>query len=242
MTAYQPSKQTLAILALLALCTGRPLAWAADPDLAGAQPAPRVLLTSPPAGHCTFDPQAAGNAGLATGFKPGVKDASELVALYVPCDQLERAKAGHVAWLPEWVAIEKNAVTMPSDDERNGKGTSRQAVDTLCRDAQARHWQIDAETFEAKTAAAHKSLSAERPVVYFGVVSNDPQACFMASLTLESDPLGGRHRMLNIFAFMAIGNTWIYHTTRRLAEDASQAQEILYLAKTDARLFLKRNE
>ena len=172
---------------------------------------------------------------------PGLPDASKLIALFVPCDALERVKAGRTTWLPDWVAFEKNDITIPSDDERLTKGTSREAVDQLCKDAQTRHWQIDAETFEAKTAAAHLSLSDKRPVVYFGVVSQDPNACFMASLTFETDPFGGRHRMLNVFAFMAVGDTWIYQTTRRRAEDASMAEEILYTAKTGARAFLRDN-
>ncbi len=211
--------------------------------LAHAEAADAHALTiSAPPGHCAFEPAAPENAGLKTGFKPGLQEATQLVALFVPCDALHLAKAGLTTWLPEWVAFEKNAITMPSDDERNTNGTSREAVDTLCRDAQTRHWQIEAQTFEAKTASAHKSLSDQRPVVYFGVVGNDPEVCYMASLTLEGDPAGRNHPMLNVFAFMAVGDTWVYQTVRRRADDASGAQEVLYDAKNGARDFLRGNE
>jgi hypothetical protein len=213
---------------------------AAGPHPAPAEPTRTFTLSAPP-GLCAFEPGALENTGLVTGFKPGVKDASVLLALFVPCDTLKMARAGSVSWLPEWAAFEKNTLTMPSDDERNTQGTGREAVRTLCHDAEARHWQIDAVTFEAKTAAAHRSLSEQNPVVYFGVIGHDAGACFMASLSLETDPAGVKHRLLNVFAFMAVGDVWVYHTTRRLAADASTAEQTLFTAKTAARAFLRDN-
>jgi hypothetical protein len=202
-------------------------------------------MTAPP-GQCAFEPAAAGNAGLSTGFKPGLPLTNVLVAMFVPCDQLERAKAGRTAWLPEWMAIEKNAVTIPSDDERlvesKSAGQPRSPVDLLCRDAQDRHWKIDAETFEGKTASALKSLTDANPQVFFGVIGQDRGTCYMASLTLEPEPNGAKHKMLNVFAIMAAGDTWVYHTTRRFSDDASNAQETLYIAKNAARALLRENE
>lgn len=210
------------------------------PGPAGAAPKPAPIVTEAPAGYCGFDPKAETSVGLKTGFKSGLGEETQLVAMFVPCATLERAKAGQTNWLPDWVTIETNIVTKASDDDRIVD--TRDAVEQLCKDAQTAHSKIAAETFTAKAAMAHAGISAEKPVIYFGVIGEDEGVCYLSSLRLESDATGATHRLLAVFAFMLAGDRWVYLSTNGETPDASTAADVLELAKATAKDFMKLNE
>ena len=205
----------------------------------GGAPVQAAILTQAPNGYCAFDPKAETSTGLKTGFKSGLGEETQLVAMFVHCGALERAKAGHTSWLPDWVAVETNVVTKPGDDERI-VGT-RGAVELLCKDAQTAHPKIAAETFTAKADMAHKGLSADKPIIYFGVIGEDEGVCYLASLRMENDQTGTPHRLLAVFAFMLAGERWVYLSTNRDTPDASTAADVLQTAKSAAQDFMRLN-
>lgn len=211
-----------------------------QPGQAGVKPEAAPIQTQAPEGYCAFDPNAETSVGLKTGFKPGLGAETQLVAMFVPCAALERAKAGQTNWLPDWLAVETNIVTKPGDDDRI-VGT-RGAVEQLCKDAQTAHSKLAADTFTAKAAMAHNGLSEAKPVIYFGVVGEDAGVCYLASLRLEKDSTGLPHRVLAVFAFMLAGDRWVYLSTNGETPDASTAADVLELAKATAKEFMKLNE
>jgi hypothetical protein len=89
---------------------------------------------------------------------------------------------------------------------------------------------------------AHKGLSVDKPVIYFGVIGEDAGACYLASLRLENDSTGTPHRLLAVFAFMVAGDRWVYLSTTSETPDASTAADVLELAKSSAKDFMKLNE
>jgi hypothetical protein len=212
----------------LVLWAGPAGAVAPDGPLAGA-PSEAPIQVAAPEGYCPFNPNDESSRGLLTGFKPGLGRETPLVAMYVRCEDLSRAKAGHTNWLPDWFAIETNIVTKPADDDRIVG--SRGAVELLCKDAQVAHSKIDATSFAAKTEMAHKGLSETNPVIYFGVIGDEPGVCYMASLRIEKDTTGNEHRLLAVFAFLLAGERWVYLSTTREAADAAIAEEVFEHAK-----------
>jgi hypothetical protein len=195
----------------------------------------------PPAGHCLFDVEAETAKGLATGYRPGLDEATSLLALYVPCEDLRQARAGETVHLPEWVSYEMNTQTFPSDDERS-LGTAG-AVEQLCRDAMAPgHAQVKAPDFAAKVREAHGLLSLEKPVVWFGVVAEQPGACLLSALRLETSTAGMPERVLMVTAFMQSQDRWIYRNVRAPAPDATRAEDLLLAAKEGAKIFVEGNK
>jgi hypothetical protein len=78
-------------------------AWAASGDDVPVREAPSpepVLKLEAPDGHCAYDAAEAEKAGHVTGFEPGLKSGTELMALYVPCASLDAARSGAAEWLP----------------------------------------------------------------------------------------------------------------------------------------------
>lgn len=238
------ARKSIAGLALtgLALMFGAPspvLGEVPKPDAVPAAPKAPALRTAAPPGYCAFNPKAEENSGLQTGFRPGVEGSTELVAMFVPCAELDRAKAGHTSWVPDWVALETNTVTLPADDDRIA-GT-RGAVEMLCKDAQYAHSKIDAPTFEAKAEMAHKGLSAEHPVIYFGVIGEEQGVCYLSSLRLETDSLGAPHRLLSVVGFMTSGDRWVHLSAHRETPDASTAGDVFALVQRSAQEFMRDN-
>lgn len=197
------------------------------------------LHTAPLPGYCAFDPKAGDSVGLQTAFRQGVRDVTQLVAMYVPCAELERAKAGRTNWLPDWIAIETNPVTLPADDDRIA-GT-RGAVEMLCQDSQVLHRKIDAPAFAGKAEMAHKGLSPEKRVIYFGVVGEERGVCYLSSLRLETDGTGTEHRLLTVVGFMVAGDRWVHLSAQRETPDGSTADGVFALARQGVEEFLRLN-
>lgn len=202
-----------------------------------------VLAVEPPAGHCAYDAAEATKAGLQTGFEPGLKSGTELVALYVPCTSLEAARAGTLEWLPEWVSIEKNTVTYPSDDDRS-LGTHG-AVRQLCQDAQSARWghpRNGDKDFAALVKDASARLSYDSPVIFLGVIGEEDHACYLAALRIVFSPSGKAQRFLVVTAFMQAGDRWVTQSIRReLGETRAAAEALFADAKRESKSFAERN-
>ncbi len=235
-----------ALVAVAGAVLGASAVWAAPRDEGPARqtvsPEP-VLTLEAPDGHCAFDVRKANPPGHDTGFQPGLKSGTELLALYVPCVALEAARAGTAEWLPEWVAFEKNTVTYPSDDERSLG--SHGAVGQLCRDAQSANWghpKYEGADFAEMVKTANAKLSLDKPEVFLGVVGEDDHACYLAALRIVYSPAGKALRFLNVQAFMQAGDRWVTQSFRR---ELSEAPEVVRLfleaAKRESKAFSDKN-
>jgi hypothetical protein len=202
-----------------------------------------VLHVEAPDGYCLIDAPDAGRAGFSTGFEPGLKSGTVLLALYVPCPALEAARAGTAEWLPEWVAIEKNTVTYPSDDARS-LGTHG-AVQQLCRDAQSAQWghpKYEGVDFAEMVKAGSAKLSYEQPEIFLGVIGEEEHACYLSSLRIVFSPSGKPQRFLIVTAFMQAGDRWVTQSFRReLGDVPGVAEAIFTAAKTHSKTFADRN-
>jgi hypothetical protein len=235
-----------AVLAMGAAAFHSGEGWAAagdeGPARETASPEP-VLVLEAPKGHCAYDAAKASAPGHATGFEPGLKSGTELMALYVPCPALEAARAGTAEWLPEWIAIEKNTVTYPSDDARS-LGTHG-AVKQLCRDAQSAQWghpRYDGADFGEMVKAASAKLSYDKPEIFLGVIGEEEHACYLSSLRIVFSPSGKPQRVLIVAAFMQAGDRWVTQSFRRELGDAPVvAQSIFAAAKTESKSFADKN-
>lgn len=235
-----------ATMAAAGVLVGGSMVWAAPGDEApvreGGSPEP-VLMLDAPDGHCAYDTAKAGVPGHETGFEPGLKSGTELLALYVPCAALDAARAGAAEWLPEWVAFEINTVTYPSDDDRSLG--SHGAVKQLCRDAQSANWghpQYDGADFAEMVKTASAKLSLETPKVFLGVVGEDDHACYLAALRIVYSPSGQALRFLNVQAFMQAGDRWVTQSFRReLSDEAEAAQSMFAAAKKESKQFSDKN-
>lgn len=229
----------------MAFATSGP-GWAAPgdggPGRAGTSPEP-VLSLEAPEGHCVFEALEGQEPGSATAFEPGLRSGVELLALYVPCAALEAARAGTAEWLPEWIAIEKNTVTYPSDDERS-LGTHG-AVKQLCEDAQSAAWGHPRHAnsdFAALVEEAGAKLSSETPEVFLGVIGEEEHACYLSALRIIFSPSGTPERFLIVTAFMQAGDRWIMQSTRRaLTTTRATTQAVLEAAKKEAKSFTDNN-
>jgi hypothetical protein len=236
-----------ALLVVVGAVRGAGSGWAAPGDEApareSASPEP-VLTLEAPDGHCAYDAHQAGEAaGHETGFQPGLKSGTELLALYVPCAALEAARAGTAEWLPEWVAFEKNIVTYPSDDERSLG--SYGAVKQLCRDAQSTQWghsTYDGADFAEMVKTASAKLSIEKPEIFLGVVGEEEHACYLSALRIVYSPSGKAQRFLIVAAFMQAGDRWVTQSIRRQLSDApADATAHFAAAKKEAKAFSDKN-
>jgi hypothetical protein len=235
-----------AVAAAVGVLLGAHAVWAAPGDEAPvretASPEP-VLTFEAPDGHCAFDAPKLGVPGHETGFKPGLKSGTELLALYVPCAALDAARAGTAEWLPEWVAFEKNTVTYPSDDERSLG--SHGAVKQLCRDAQSANWghpKYDGADFAEMVKTANAKLSLETPEIFLGVVGEEDHACYLAALRIVYSPSGKALRFLNVQAFMQAGDRWVTQSFRREFSDAPEAAQSMFAAaKKESKAFSDKN-
>ncbi len=202
-----------------------------------------VLHVEAPDGHCLIDAREASRAGFSTGFEPGLKSGTVLLALYVPCPALEAVRAGTAEWLPEWVAVEKNTVTYPSDDARS-LGTSG-AVRQLCRDAQSAQWghpKYDGADFAEMVKQASSKLSYEKPEIFLGVIGEEDHACYLSSLRIVFSPSGKPQRFLIVTAFMQAGDRWVTQSFRRELGDVSGVAEAIFTAaKTHSKTFTDKN-
>lgn len=202
-----------------------------------------VLSVEPPVGHCAYDKADARRPGLETGFEPGLRSGTELLALYVPCTSLEAARAGTLEWLPEWIAIEKNTVTYPSDDDRS-LGTHG-AVRQLCEDAQSARWghpRNGGKDFATLVKDAGARLSYDSPVVFLGVVGEEDHACYMAATRIVFSPSGKAQKFLVVTAFMQAGDRWITQSIRReLVETRAAAEALFDDVKRQSKTFAERN-
>ncbi len=229
------------------LALGAPSAgFAAPGDEVPVREAPSpepVLALEAPEGHCVFDTAEAAKPGYATGFEPGLKSGTELMALYVPCAALAAARSGVVEWLPEWVAIEKNIVTYPSDDERSLGSAG--AVKQLCEDAQSAKWghpRYENADFAALVREAGAKLSYDKPEIFLGVIGEDEHACYLSSLRIVFSPSGKALRFLIVTAFMQAGDRWVTQSIRReLAETRESAEALLASAKKESKSFSDKN-
>jgi hypothetical protein len=202
-----------------------------------------VLAIQPPEGHCAYDAAEGTKPGFETGFEAGLKSGTELLALYVPCTSLAAARAGTLEWLPEWVAIEKNTVTYPSDDDRS-LGTHG-AVQQLCQDAQSARWghpRNAGKDFATLVKNASARLSYDTPVVFLGVVGEEEHACYIAATRIVFSPSGKAQRFLVVTAFMQAGDRWVTQSTRRELGETRSAVEALFAdARRESKLFAERN-
>lgn len=224
--------------------TGGTQAAPSDPGPARETLSPEpVLVTEAPDGHCAFEFIDASRLNLQTGFEPGLKSGTELLALYVPCQSLAASQSGGTDWLPEWVAVEKNTVTYPSDDARSLG--SHGAVKQLCQDAQSAQWGHPAyrgADFAEMVKTASTKLSHDKPEVFLGVVGEEDHACYLAALKLVYSPSGIRQRFLVVQAFMQAGDRWVTQTFRRELSDApDDARLIFALAKKVSKAFADKN-
>lgn len=233
-------------IAAVGVLLGAPAGRAAPGDEAPVRettsPEP-VLSLDAPDGHCAYDAPKVGVPGHETGFEPGLKSGTELLALYVPCAALDAARAGTAEWLPEWVAFEKNTVTYPSDDARSLG--SHGAVKQLCRDAQSANWghpKYEGADFAEMVKTANAKLSLETPEIFLGVVGEDDHACYLAALRIVYSPSGKALRFLNVQAFMQAGDRWVTQSYRRELSDApGAAQAVFASAKKEAKGFSDKN-
>jgi hypothetical protein len=165
------------------------------------------------------------------------------LALFVPCTALEAARAGRVEWMPEWVAVEKNTVTYPSDDERS-LGTHG-AVKQLCEDAQSARWghlRYEGADFAELVQKARAKLSPETPEVFLGVIGEEEYACYLSALRIVLSPSGKPQRFLIVTAFMQAGDRWVTQSIRRELTDARDAATgLLAAAKREAKSFADKN-
>lgn len=214
-----------------------------EPSFRNQSAAEPVLTLDAPDGHCVYDRAATGSGGYETGFQPGLKSGTELLALYVPCADLQAAQAGTVEWLPEWVAFEKNTVTYPSDDARS-LGTHG-AVQQLCVDAQSAQWghpKYDGADFAEMVKTASAKLSLETPEIFLGVVGEDDHACYLAALRIVYSPSGQAERFLIVAAFMQAGDRWVTQSFRRTLRDAaSDATAHFAAVKKESKAFSDKN-
>ncbi len=212
------------------------------PPLAVASPEP-VLKLEAPAGHCAYDAAEAGKPEWITGFEPGLKAGTELVVLYVPCVALQAVRSGTAEWLPEWVAIEKNTVTYPSDDERSLG--SHGAVKRLCEDAQSSSWghpRHMGEDFATLVQKAGEKLSPNTPVVFLGVIGEDEHACYLSAVRVVTSPSGKPLKFLIVTAFMQAGDRWVTQSFRReLRSTGDGAEAVLTSAKKESKSFSDKN-
>lgn len=206
------------------------------------------LHLDPPDGHCLFDAATRSENRFDTGFKPGLKSGTVLLAFYVPCVALQAAEDGTAEWLPEWVAIEKNTVTFPSDDAR--RLGPHGAVRQLCEDAQSAQWGHLRSTntdINAQVAEALTRLSLEKPVVFLGVIGEDDDACYLAALQLIFSPSGEQGRYLVVQAFMQAGDRWVTQSVRRAvpavlpSEGPATPAEVYAASRRAARAFAEKN-
>ncbi len=237
------------ILALSMLVAAMPLARADLPPspAIGASEDHSVIRISAPDGYCAFNPNDPASVNIKTGFQPGVDHATSLLALYVPCPALDATRETLKGWLPEWLAYESNYIVFPdvedpSDPVRmQSRPTAYNSVAQLCIAAQTNHPRVDGDTFAAQVAAAHRLLSIDRPVIYIGVVGDDPGACFLSQLRLESGGPGDFKRLLTVTAFMQAAGKWVYQSVRVHAPDASMAAAALLRSKATAQAFIEAN-
>ena len=212
------------------------------PARALSSPEPALMLEAP-AGHCVYDRSADGSGGYETGFQPGLKSGTELLALYVPCATLDAARSGTVEWLPEWVALEKNTVTYPSDDERS-LGTHG-AVKQLCQDAQSAQWghpSYDGADFADLVKTGDAKLSIDKPEIFLGVVGEEEHACYLAALRIIFSPSGAAKRFLIVTAFMQAGDRWVTQSVRReLSPVPADATAHFAAAKKESKAFSDKN-
>lgn len=231
-----------AILAIGAPVAGRAAANDEAPVREAVAPEP-VLKLEAPDGHCAYDAAEAAKPGHTTGFEPGLKTGTELLALYVPCTALAAARSGDAEWLPEWVAIEKNIVTYPSDDERS-LGTDG-AVKQLCQDAQSAKWghpRYESADFAGLVLEAGTKLSYDKPEIFLGVISEEDHACYLSSLRIVFSPSGKPQRFLVVTAFMQAGDRWVTQSIRReLGETRESAEALLASAKKESKSFSEKN-
>ena len=238
---------TLTSVAFAAAAAGTVVPGQAAPSASPPQPetvSPEpVLALEPPDGHCVVDTAEASKPGLETAFEPGLKSGTELLALYVPCPSLAAARAGTVEWLPEWVAIEKNTVTYPSDDDRS-LGTHG-AVRQLCKDAQSARWGHPSNAgadFATLVTEGSARLSYDTPVIFLGVVGEDENACYLSALRIVFSPSGKPQRFLIVTAFMQAGDRWVMQSSRRELGQTREAAEAQFAdAKRQTRSFSERN-
>lgn len=200
-----------------------------------------------PNDFCKFDMSQQKKPRHDTGYEPGLKQGTSLIALFVPCRSLEAADKGNVEWLPEWIAYEKNTVTFPSDDARS-LGT-RGAVKQLCEDARLQkygHPSYQNTNLIQLVIDTHEKLNKENPVIFFGVVHEEERVCYLSSLRLLYSPSGQEHKFLIVTAFMQTGDRWIYQTLRREVPSQSnsiqvEVANILEDSKSIAQAFVKKN-
>lgn len=202
-----------------------------------------------PKDFCKFDISQQNRQGFATGYEPGLKQGTSLIALFVPCRSLNAAQIGQAEWLPEWIAYEKNTVTYPSDDTRS-LGT-RGAVKRLCEDARLQkygHPTYQNTNLSKLVLDAQMKLNIENPIIFFGVIHEEDRVCYLSSLRLLSSPSGQKRKFLIITAFMQTGDRWIYQTLRRdipssTKEDIDlEVGAALVESKNIAKVFVEKND
>ena len=204
---------------------------------------PEIQLRDPD-GYCAVDRVKVETGQVETGFEPGLPSGMRLLALYAPCWEAGMAGGDIPVRIDDWIAVEMNAVTYPSDDER--KLGPAGSAGLLCDDARSAaygHPQLAAGTsFAEAVAAALARLSDEKPVVFLGVVDEDreAEACFLAAVRRVPSNDGVARTFLTVTAFSAVGDRWIAQSVRRGGEGQS-ADDALATAKRAARALREVN-
>lgn len=224
-----------AVIVALTLVTGQAQV-SAEPALSP----PRSIVTVQGHGDCLFDASHPDNSAIATGYRDGVKGATDLVAIYVPCLSLQRALDANPApvWICEWLSYEVNRIGLEPEQWKAPSATIAQ----LCQGARTGHPTAGGFGFAAAVERGHAKLSPQTPVVYFGVIGEEIGACYLAALRLEQGPTGATQRQLTVTAFMLAAQQWVYQSVRRNSDAGGRHEEVLALARSTARAFLDKNQ
>jgi hypothetical protein len=224
----------LASLALVLSISARPVSAQVIADQ------PRTIITVQSHGDCLFDASHPDHSAIATGYRDGVKGATDLIAMYVPCLSLQRALDDKSAtvWLEEWLSYEVNRVGLEPEQWAQPSATIAQ----LCQDARTGHPSAGGFDFAAAVERAHTTLSPEKPVVYFGVIGEEIGACYLAALRLELRPAGAAQRQLTVTAFMLAARQWVYQSVRRNSDAGGRHDDVLALSRVTAQAFLRKNQ
>jgi hypothetical protein len=224
-----------AVIVAMTLAIGQPPAFA-EPT----QAPPRPIVTVQSHGDCLYDATKPDHAAISTGYQDGVKGATDLVAMYVPCLSLQRAlgETASPVWLPEWLTYEVNRFGLEPEQWKAPSATIAQ----LCQDARTGHPSAGGFDFAAAVERGHAKLSPQTPVVYFGVIGEEIGACYLAALRLDHGPTGAALRHLTVTAFMLAARQWVYQSVRRNSTAGDAHGQVLALSRATAQAFLAKNQ
>lgn len=227
----------------LVLLAGSAAPVAAEDTPGGRELHPEIRHAPPP-GYCQLDRDLVASGRIETSFEPGLTGGMRLIALYGRCDDTKRAADGSGIRIEDWLAIEMNVDVYPSEDTRRPSGAG--AAARLCRNARNATYHPSGSTgrtFEEAVAEARRALTADRGVVFLGVVAEDQRACFLSAVRLQPDGGvgGGAGASVTITAFMEVKDRWIVQSVRRVLDPETHVADILAAARSHAAELLSLN-